>query len=238
MTSLIDNANDTWLPLTVISMPRRFRSAVVFAPQEVGGGWLPEGEPGQGDTLLLQQNRDGWRNNVLAWCLGSPTGTWLVHDDWIPSSAPWTVPARAVLKAHGGSDNVNVRLGQLNPARQIACTAGAAPVLSTHNITGLSVKVDFATPDDVFRRRQRIYPGAVRRDLANSCRTASGSNLSAAGHRERIRFPSAAALPNLGSCTVTIRACTDVVIDGRRTCHETDDGPLVEMLAIVARSAE
>ena len=166
------------------------------------------------------------------------TGTWLVHDDWIPSSAPWTVPARAVLKAHGGSDNVNVRLGQLNPARQIACTAGAAPVLSTHNITGLSVKVDFATPDDVFRRRQRIYPGAVKRDLANSCRTASGSNLSAAGHRERIRFPSAAALPNLGSCTVTIRACTDVVIDGRRTCHETDDGPLVEMLAIVARSAE
>ena len=40
-------------------MARRFRSAVVFAPQETGGGWLLEGEPGRGDTILVQQTPNG-----------------------------------------------------------------------------------------------------------------------------------------------------------------------------------
>ena len=64
------------------------------------------------------------------------------------------MPERAVLKAHGGADNVNARLGQLNPARQIACTGGAPPVLSTHNITKVA-KVDFVTTGNVFRRWRR-----------------------------------------------------------------------------------
>lgn len=93
------------------------------------------------------------------------TGTWLVHEDLISS---WTVPERAVLKAHGGADNVNARLGQLNPARQIACTGGEPPVLSTHNITKVSAKVDFVTTGNVFRRWRRIFRNAQKRHQASS----------------------------------------------------------------------
>ena len=61
-------------------MPRRFRAAVVFTPAEDSRTWLPEGEPDQGDTLLLKQNNDGWRN-ILAWL------DWKRWHGWTASAA-------------------------------------------------------------------------------------------------------------------------------------------------------
>ena len=60
------------------------------------------------------------------------------------------MPERAVLKAHGGADNVNARLGQLNPARQIACTGGAAARALHAQHHKVSAKVDFVTTGNVF----------------------------------------------------------------------------------------
>ena len=55
------------------------------------------------------------------------------------------------------------------------------------------------------------FQGTRIRNLAQSCVTASGSNLSAQSHRQTLRFTSAAALPNPGTYSVTVRACTDAV---------------------------
>ena len=45
-------------------------------------------------------------------------------------------------------------------------------------------------------------------------------DISANGHRVRLTFPSAEALPNPGAYTVTVRACVNLAIGTLRACHE------------------
>ena len=122
--------------------------------------------------------------------------------------------------------------------RRIACTAGEPPALSTFNITKVSARLDFATSESDFRGWRRIFLGTRIRDLDRSCQTVSGVDLSDSGHRVRITFPSAQTLPNPDTYTVTIRTCTDAVIDDQFACHETDDGPVIQMHALAAAGAE
>lgn len=66
---------------------------MIFNPDALtdGGTWI---SPAPATTILDQS-------------AGTDTGLWLVHEAWISS---WTVPERAVLKAHDGSATVDVRL--------------------------------------------------------------------------------------------------------------------------------